>query len=85
MQFLRFLLLFCPRSGARQKQDFVRLASALDAMSPLRVLSRGYSLAENAEGQTVRSAAQIQVGERLHLRFAEGGADCTVDSIQEGE
>ena len=73
------------RKVAAGKQDFVRLAAALDAMSPLRVLTRGYSLTQDAKGRTVRSASQLKTGDRVHLRFAEGGADCTVDSLYEGE
>ena len=74
------------RRIASGKQAFVRLASALDAMSPLRVLRRGYSLAEDGEGRTVKSAGQLKAGDRVRLRFADGGADCTVDSVtREGE
>ena len=69
------------RRLAASRQSFVRLASALDAMSPLRVLRRGYSLAEDSEGRGVRSASQLKPGDRLRLRFADGGADCTVDSV----
>ena len=44
---------------AAKRQQYVRLASALDAMSPLRVLSRGYAVAEDAKGGTVKSAAEL--------------------------
>jgi exodeoxyribonuclease VII large subunit len=54
-------------------------------MSPLRVLTRGYSLAEDERGALIRSAAQLHPGDRVRLRFAVGGADCTVDSVKEGE
>ena len=73
------------RKVAADRQAFVRLAAGLDAMSPLRVLTRGYSLAEDSFGTAVKSAAQLKPGDRLHLRFAEGSADCTVDSVNKGE
>lgn len=73
------------RKLAAGKQDFVKLASALDAMSPLRVLTRGYSIAEDFAGLPVKTAAQLKSGDRLHLRFSEGSADCTVDSVNKGE
>ena len=41
----------------------------------------GVSLAEDSEGRGVRSAGQLKPGDRLRLRFADGGADCTVDSV----
>ena len=73
------------RKTALSRHEYVRLAAALDAMSPLRVLTRGYSLAEDERGALIRSAAQLHPGDRVRLRFAVGGADCTVDSVKEGE
>ena len=73
------------RKNAAARRDFVRLGAALDAMSPLRVLTRGYSLAEDPGGALIRSAAQLRPGDRVRLRFADGGADCTVDSVNKGD
>ena len=73
------------RKNAAARRDFVRLGAALDAMSPLRVLTRGYSLAEDPGGALIKSAAQLRPGDRVRLRFAEGGADCTVDSVNKGD
>ena len=70
---------------AGKRQQYVRLASSLDAMSPLRVLSRGYAVASDEAGATVRFAAQLRRGERLRLRFADGGADCRVEELLTGE
>ena len=68
-----------------KRQQYVRLASSLDAMSPLRVLSRGYAVAEDETGGTVKSAEQLHPGDRLRLRFADGGADCRVEELLSGE
>ena len=73
------------RKNAAGRQSFVRLAAALDAMSPLRVLTRGYSIAEDERGGLIKSASQLRPGDRVRLRFAEGGADCTVDSVNKGD
>ena len=70
---------------AGKRQQYVRFASALDAMSPLRVLSRGYAVAEDATGSTVKSAAELHPGDRLHLRFSDGGAACRVEELLPGE
>jgi len=53
------------------------LASALDALSPLAVLERGYSLAADASGRLVRDAGELKPGDRVELRFHRGraGAD----------
>ena len=63
------------RKNAAARRDFVRLGAALDAMSPRRVLTRGYSLAEDERGGLIKSASQLRPGDRVRLRFAEGGAD----------
>lgn len=65
-----------------KKQRFVALASSLDAMSPLRVLSRGYTVAAKESGALIRSAAELQVGDKLKLSFADGAADCRVETVQ---
>ena len=67
----------------RKKRDEVRLAAALDAMSPLRVLTRGYVLASDEKGQIVSSVKTIRRGARLRLKLSDGSADCTVESIHE--
>ena len=53
------------------------LSSALDALSPLAVLERGYSLTTGASGRLVRDAGELKMGDRVELRFHRGraGAD----------
>ena len=57
---------------------FGALAASLDALSPLKVLGRGYALAQTADGRVLRSAGQVETGETVHLRLAEGGLVCQV-------
>lgn len=66
----------------RKKHEQVRLAAALDAMSPLRVLTRGYSVASDENGVIVTSTNMIRTGSRLRLRLSDGSADCTVESVK---
>ena len=67
----------------RKKNEQVRLAAALDAMSPLRVLTRGYALASDESGAIVSSTKMIRKGSRLRLKLADGSADCSVERINE--
>ena len=59
-----------------------REAAALDAMSPLKVMARGYLLATDAQGTEVRSAALLHPGDTLRLRLADGRADCRVEQVE---
>lgn len=58
---------------------FAQLAAKLDAMSPLKVLSRGYAMAQNEEGVVLRDAAQVKEGEHIRVRLGCGSLDCTVN------
>ena len=71
------------RITAEKKQIFVKLAAALDAMSPLRVLSRGYSFTLRSDGTAVRSVSELSKGELVKLCFSDGKADCRVESLEE--
>ena len=70
------------RALSRCRERFVRQAAALDAMSPLRVLRRGYTIASDTEGRTVKSAAALSVGQQFKLSFSDGSADCLVKDVQ---
>jgi len=65
------------------KQDFAKAAAALDAMSPLKVLERGYAIAQDAQGQIIREASTMSVGDELRLRLWKGTLDCRVEGSQE--
>ena len=58
------------------------LAAALDAMSPMKVLSRGYAIARNGEGRVLSSVKQTGAGETLSLRLADGSLRCHVDEVR---
>lgn len=68
---------------AQKTREQAGLAAALDAMSPLRVLMRGYAIAAQESGETVRSVKQLQIGQSLRLRVSDGSAKCTVNEIIE--
>lgn len=50
------------------------LSGRLDALSPLKVLSRGYSVVTDEKGRIVRDAGQLVPGNQVTLRLAEGQA-----------
>ena len=66
---------------SQAKERFVHLAAGMDAMSPLKVLSRGYSIATAENGSTVKDSSELSIGQKLSLRFGSGGAVCTVDEL----
>ena len=65
------------------KQRFVRLTAALDAMSPLKVLSRGYSMVTNEAGAVISCAADVRENETIRVSFSSGSLTARVEQIQE--
>lgn len=63
----------------RQKERFGRLAASLDALSPLKVLGRGYAIAYGQDGEVVFSVTQAEPGDRLQLRLSDGSLSCRVE------
>lgn len=59
-----------------------RHAAALDALSPLKVLGRGYAIAYTGEGRVAPSASSFACGDRLRVRLADGMVDATVDGVE---
>ncbi|MGM9538826.1 MAG: exodeoxyribonuclease VII large subunit [Candidatus Onthomonas sp.] len=61
-----------------QRNRLSALAAALDAMSPLKVLARGYSLTQDEGGKLLTSVEQVQPGQGIQVRLSDGSLDCTV-------
>ena len=67
------------------KQSELRiLCGKADALSPIAVLSRGYSLAE-LDGKTVSSVRSLNKNDVLKIKFADGSANAEVCSVEPGE
>ena len=69
-------------SGAllsRRRQRFSALAAALDAMSPLKVLGRGYAVARSRDGTILKSGREVAPGDRVSVTLSEGGFDAVVE------
>lgn len=65
------------------RQRYLTDVAKLDAMSPLKVLTRGYAMAEKESGQLVRSVHQLTPGEHITIRFSDGQATAAVREIKE--
>ena len=71
------------RNISAKKQRYIQNISKLDAMSPLKVLTRGYAMAETEAGELVRSVRQVKSGDTLNIRFGDGAVSTTVREIKE--
>ena len=80
----RMLATLMQKAIAEKKQRFSRLTAALDAMSPLKVLARGYSVVKAADGSVVQSAKQLQMGQTVEITLHKGSVYAEVREIREG-
>ena len=64
---------------AGKRERFARLAASLDALSPLKVLGRGYSLARTGAGEILSSVDQVENEDMFTLRLSDGTLDCRVE------
>ncbi len=84
------LALLSSRMTAAQQQNIsgrkgqhLALAAKLDAMSPLKVLARGYSMTAAADGTVVTSAWQLDIGQNIDITLRDGTVRATVEGIKE--
>lgn len=82
---LRQRLLSAGQGGLHKRRlRFAQTVATLDAISPLRVLARGYAVATKGKrGAVVTDAAALEAGDTLHIRFAKGAANCHVTDTEE--
>lgn len=64
-----------------KKHDYVRLAASLDALSPLKVLGRGYSITTDESGAPISSASVVSAGDSIHVGFSDGSLSCVVNEV----
>ena len=62
----------------KEKNKYVELVSKLDALSPLKTLSRGYSIAEKY-GKIVKSKEELKKGDKIDLRFTDGKQQAVIN------
>lgn len=61
---------------SKKQNILIKNVSKLDALSPLKVLARGYSLAVDKSGKSITSTTEVSSGEEFSLKFHDGTAEC---------
>ena len=71
------------RQIALKKQRYIGLAAKLDALSPLKVLTRGYALPQCEDGTVVRSVKQIRQNDHIRVTLSDGSFTAEVLEVKE--
>ena len=65
------------------KARYIAMTSKLDAMSPLKVLTRGYAMAQREDGTVLRSVSQVETGDSITISVSDGRLCASVTEIKE--
>ena len=79
LEYLRNRLISAENQIVSHKnQHYIALAAKLDAMSPLKVLTRGYAMVKTENTAVLRSVSDVELGQRIHIRLSDGALSATV-------
>ncbi|MFJ7725419.1 exodeoxyribonuclease VII large subunit [Neobacillus sp. NPDC097160] len=70
---------------SKKQTDFDHILSTLQALSPLKIMERGYSLAYSDDNRLVKSVKQVKVNEQVQIQLPDGSLFCNVENIKERE
>jgi exodeoxyribonuclease VII large subunit len=65
-----------------KRQTFIRWASVLDSLSPLKVLDRGYAIVKNENDNIIKDASLIKVGEEISIQLLKGKLTAEVKNVR---
>ncbi|WP_075982258.1 exodeoxyribonuclease VII large subunit [Bacillus massilinigeriensis] len=65
-------------------QKYSHVISTLEALNPLKIMSRGYSVVYGEDGKLVKSTEQVNINDRINVKLSDGTIYCEVKDIQGG-
>jgi len=65
------------------KARYIAMTAKLDAMSPLKVLTRGYAMAQSEDGKVLRSVSQVNPNDTIKITVSDGCLSAAVTEIKE--
>ena len=68
---------------SNRKARYIAMTAKLDAMSPLKVLTRGYAMAQMEDGTVLRSVAQVNTGDTIKISVSDGTLSAAVTEVKE--
>jgi exodeoxyribonuclease VII large subunit len=68
---------------ALKKQRYIGCTSKLDALSPLKVLTRGYALTQRENGEVIRSVSQVDKNDSIRITLGDGSITAEVIEVKE--
>lgn len=82
-QQTKMLTKFMQQVLQKKQWAFQHQLTKIDGLSPLKIMSRGYSVAYASDGEIVKSKEQVKVGDTLQVNLQDGTLDCEIQEIKE--
>ena len=76
------LAVLAQRKVSFYQRKFASLCASLDALSPLKVLGRGYSMVRREDGGVLRSTNEVAINDRVQVVLSDGSLSCRVEDKQ---
>ncbi len=70
---------------AKKQTEFDHIVSTLQALSPLKVMERGYSLAYTEDRKLLKSVKQTRQSDHVQIKLSDGSLFCLVEDVKESE
>jgi len=70
---------------SRKRNTFISHTAKLEAMSPLKVLIRGYSVVQNSSGDLIKSVNQAPIDSQIHIKLSDGSVTAIVTDRKENK
>ncbi len=67
-----------------KKHSYIMALKAMEQLSPMAVLQRGYAIAMDDEGSIIRSVDEAEIDSLIRLMLSDGSLQCSVNSINRG-
>ncbi|SEM88572.1 Exodeoxyribonuclease VII large subunit [Mesobacillus persicus] len=70
---------------SKKQKEFSGVLSTLEALSPLKIMERGYSLSYTEDGHLIKKTSQVKKGDEIRVQLPDGQVNCTVRNVEESE
>ena len=69
----------------QKRHDFELAVQKINALSPLNIMSKGYSIVFDRNKSVINSVKKLKQGDKVNIRFMDGTSHAVIDSVVEGE
>ena len=79
--FERHVLLNTKKIVTKCRADYEKEVAILDSLSPLKTMSRGYSVVNNSKGELISKVSDVNIGDDIVIKVTDGKINAKVHSI----